>query len=155
MYQPGLGSILKASRPLMLNNSAYAPGPAPDAQAEGAPLNVYSSSASAVAACLPLSVKFYDAQRSGQVLQAFCGALESPNRSVPGRWVFNTLGDWMHRYRQVTRACRGARTRGCSTRCSAASTTQATMSSLSGPRRAPVSEPGTRLLLCSAAVACS
>ena len=68
MYQPGLGSILKASRPLMLNTSAYAPGPAPDAQAEGAPLSVYSTSASAVAACLPLSVKFYDAQRSGRVL---------------------------------------------------------------------------------------
>ena len=68
MYQPGLGSILKASRPLSLNSSALAPGPAPDAQAEGAPLSVYSTSASAVAACLPLSVKFYDAQRSGQVL---------------------------------------------------------------------------------------
>ncbi len=68
MYQPGLGSILKASRPLMLNTSAYSPGPAPYAQAEGAPLNAYSSSASAVAACLPLSIKFYDAQRSGQVL---------------------------------------------------------------------------------------
>ena len=68
MYQPGLGSILKASRPPTLNNSASAPGPAPGTHAEGAPLNVYSTSASAVAACLPLSVKFYDAQRSGQVL---------------------------------------------------------------------------------------
>ncbi|KAK9841861.1 hypothetical protein WJX81_007858 [Elliptochloris bilobata] len=67
LYQPGLGSILKAARPYQLNASAPAPAPAPGAHSEGAPLSVYSANAKAVAACLPLSVKFYDAQRSGRV----------------------------------------------------------------------------------------
>ena len=63
MYQPGLGSILKAVR--------AAPN-ATHAEANAAPLSVFSTTMTAVAACLPLSVKFYDAQRSGQARRA-CG----------------------------------------------------------------------------------
>lgn len=61
LYQPGLGSVLKA-----MQSGGYNASQGAHSEQSGV-LSTYSASAAAVSACLPLSVKFYDAQRSGQV----------------------------------------------------------------------------------------
>ena len=68
LYQPGLGSVLKA-----MQSGGYNASQGAHSEQSGV-LSTYSASAAAVSACLPLSVKFYDAQRSGQV-QLPCLAL--------------------------------------------------------------------------------
>ena len=70
MSQPSTASIQSAS-----SNQTEAP-----AGAESVFVGNYSAGAVDIAACLPLSVKFYDAQRSGRVWHCLASASSNLQR---------------------------------------------------------------------------
>lgn len=124
MSQPGTASIQSAST----NITVLAAG------AEDAFVGNYTASVADIAACLPLSIKFYDAQRSGQVCFTPFKPLRCPFRPcVPAsNWAPAKLAPGQHPQQMVClcrcqprmRVLPGGRTPASMTRSMVASMTQ-------------------------------